>query len=125
MIGGCARQSGRNSAQWTARRLSVGHKFHLRRSPRRINLRGNENLLGLELQQNLKLDLPEWRVSKPDCRLVLAHSARFAAGKEHCANPHSAAVGSRAVEYRTPSVRIRARTPPRPLRKTSAPGPIA
>src|ERR1700736_3467973 len=120
-----ARQSGGNPAERTTRWLIVGHKFDVCRPPWWISLRGNEKLPELEFPQEIELDLPEWCVPKQDCRLVLPHSARFAAGKQHRANLHSVADGTGDAERRMPSVRIRARKPPRPLRNSFAPGPIA
>src|ERR1700730_5241105 len=120
-----ARQSGGNPAQGAARWLIVGHKLDVCRSPWWISLRGNEKFLELEFPQEIELNLPEWCVPKQNCRFVLPHATRFAAGKEHRADLHSVAAGTDAVDRRMPSVRIRARKPPRPLRNSFAPGPIA
>src|SRR5205807_1694676 len=90
-----------------------------------ISLCGNKKLRELEFPQKIELDLPKRDVSKQECRLVLPHATRFAAGEQHRANLHSTAAGTDAAERRTPSVRIRARKPPRPLRNSFAPGPIA
>src|SRR6267143_4436879 len=125
MSRGCTRQSCADAAKRTARRRVVCHKRDIGRAPRRISACGNQNLEWRESSQKTELNSPERLSAKQQRRFIPAHPARLAAGKQNRADVHPPISETSAVDRNLPSLKIKARKPPRPLRNCSAPGAIA
>src|SRR5262245_14962252 len=82
------------------RRLRVRNKFDSRRTPRRIEPRGNENFFRLKLSQKFELMFPKRPIAKKHRRLVPAHAKRFPTGQQNRAKIHATTAGIFAVERR-------------------------
>src|SRR5207253_9943341 len=93
--------------------------------PHRITPCRKENFSRKQFPQKLELNFPKRFSVESQSRFILSHPARFAAGEQHRTDIHPTFSGICAVEFNVPSVKMRARRPPRPSRKSLAPGVIA
>ena len=111
------------------RRDLVGHDFIS--APFLAVRPGDHQLFRRQPAQGGELPLPERLALDFEKRFVAPHARRFSARQENCAAAHRQAVfsaaGCRILSCASPtlirpSVRMRARNPPRPARNFSAPG---
>src|ERR1035437_6724637 len=108
----------RDSAERSARRRNVSHKYHISRSPVGGAARREQKRGRLQFSQKIDLILPKRLPIKQKSCFVPTHPARFASGQQNRTQAHLTGVAARpahAVEWSWPSERIRARNPPFPF----------